>query len=295
MAQTIAEIKKQMTDMYVSDESIIAAYNLDSTKTFEQQFSIVSLESIFFYIMAYMCWVQQMLFDTLVTDTNDALALKKPHTLRYYSAEAKKFQYGFPLNEDRGDFDNTGYTEDQIAASKVVSYAAVVEQQNAFGRVYLRMKVAHDNGDDLEPLDAAKFIAFCEWFLNTRRDAGVKMEFVNRPADLLKQKWVVYYDPLILSNTGARLDGSNSTPVQDAIKNYLRNLPFNGIYVPTYHIDAVQKVQGVVIPQLMECEATFGSQPFTAINDMYTPDAGYLRFATDDDLVIEFIPQNAIQ
>ncbi|MCW3088940.1 MAG: hypothetical protein JWP81_9 [Ferruginibacter sp.] len=296
MASSIDEIKKLMTDVFISKPAVIAAYNLDVTKTFEQQFSVVSIESIIFYIVAFCCFVQQTLFDKSVTDTNTALATKKPHRLQFYAEQAKTFQFGFPLLADKSGFDNTGYTTDEIEASKVVDYSAVVEQENQFGRVFLRMKLAHDNGTDLEPLAVGQFTAFIAWFKSTQRDGGVKMEFVNQPADDLKQSWTIFYDPLILSDTGARLDGSDNQPVQNAIKGYLKNLPFNGVYAPTYHTDAVQLVPGVVIPQLRTCSARYGSLPFAAVNDFYTPDSGYLRFAnTVTDLVIEFIAQTPIK
>lgn len=296
MASSIQEIKKTMTDKFISYDSVVTAYSLEAGKTFEQQFSIVSIESILFYIVAFCCWLQQSLFDKTVIDTNAALALKKPHRLEFYSEQAKTFQYGFPLLPDNSGFDNSGYTTDEIEQSKVVDYSAVVEQENQFGRVFLRMKVAHDNGIDLEPLTTSQFTAFITWFKATQRDGGVKMEFVNQPADDLKQKWTIYYDPLILSGTGARRDGSSNEPVQDAIKDYLKNLPFNGVYVPTYHIDAVQAVPGVVIPQLRNCTARYGTLPFTDVNDLYIPDAGYLRFANPStDLEIEFIAQNRIK
>lgn len=296
MANSIAEIKKLMTDKFISNANVIALYNLEAGKTFEQQFSVVSIESILFFIIAFCCHVQQTLFDKSVTDTDAALATKKPHRLQFYAEQAKLFQFGFPLVSDKSRFDNTGYTADEIEASKVIDYSAVVEQENQFGRVSLQMKIAHDNGTDLEPVAAGAYDAFISWFKSTQRDGGVKMEFVNQQADELKQQWTIFYDPLILSNTGARLDGSDNQPVQNAIKKYLKNLPFNGVYAPTYHIDAVQVVPGVVIPQLRACSARYGTLPFSAVNDLYTPDAGYLRFANPaTDLVIEFIAQNPIK
>ncbi len=262
MAQTVAEIKKGMTDQFIADENIVTAYNLAAGKTFEDQFSVVSIESIFFYVVAFCCWLQQVLFDTLQADNLSALALKKPHTLRWYSEQAKLYQYGFPLTEDHSSFDNSGYTEEAIAASKVVSYAAVIEQSDVNGRIYLRMKLAHDNGEDLEQLSSDELTAFKEWFNSYQKDAGVKLQIDSLPADNLRQTWTIFYDPLILDSTGSRLDGTGNTPVQDAIKGYLKNLPFNGVYVPTYHIDAVQAVEGVVIPQLQTVEAKYGNLAF---------------------------------
>ncbi len=107
--------------------------------------------------------------------------------------------------------------------------------------------------------------------------------------------WKVYYDPLVLSSTGARLDGSDNEPVKTAIKKYLENLPFNGTYVLAYHIDFVQKIDGVIIPHIVSAAARYGTLDFNSINVLYEPDAGYLRFATDSDLQIEYIAHSVIQ
>jgi hypothetical protein len=72
-------------------------------------------------------------------------------------------------------------------------------------------------------------------------------------------------------------------------------MPFNGLFVRTLHVDAVQKVEGIVNAVLDESFATYGNLPLTNIDVEYNPDAGYLRFLDDADLVIIRIPHNAIQ
>jgi hypothetical protein len=39
----------------------------------------------------------------------------------------------------------------------------------------------------------------------------------------------IYYNALVLDGTGARLDGTEATPVQDAGTAFLNALPFNGL------------------------------------------------------------------
>lgn len=46
---TIAEIKKQITDHFISDPTIVQKYKLQTDKTFDDQFSTVSLENIIFF------------------------------------------------------------------------------------------------------------------------------------------------------------------------------------------------------------------------------------------------------
>jgi hypothetical protein len=207
---------------------------------------------------------------------------------------AVAFQYGFSLLPDDDKFDNTGHTDDEIEESKVVDYAAVIEQNDSFGRVFLRIKLAHDNGDDLEPLTADELTSFTE-YMKRIKDAGIRLQIDSLPPDSIRQTWNIYYDPLILKADGSRITDDEPTPVQDVIKDYLKNLPFNGIYAPQYHVDAVQAVSGVVLCDIVSNETKYGLYEFTQVGTTYVPDAGYLRFESDDDLVINFIPQSPIK
>ena len=52
MARTIREIKDEITSTFISQEPIRTAYGLDPTKSFDKQFSPVSVESVMFYVVA---------------------------------------------------------------------------------------------------------------------------------------------------------------------------------------------------------------------------------------------------
>ncbi|MBU7577076.1 MAG: hypothetical protein KAF40_03350 [Flavihumibacter sp.] len=285
MARTIAQINDEILSAVQAD--VVLGPLLTST-------SATALFGLFSYIVASAIWTVEKLQDTFKLEVLDIISRLKPHTRKWYVEKALAFQYGFNLLPDSDLFDNTGYTTDQINDSKVVDYAAVVIQENPFGRRFLRMKLATTVGTDLGPLDAGVLVAIRSYF-DRVADAGVKLQIESLPADSLKQRWKIYYDPLILTNTGGRVDGSSSDPVGDAIRGYLKNLPFNGTFVPTYHIDAVQQVEGVVIPQMLECFATYGALPYNTVAEKYEPDAGYLRFIDPTDLVIEYEPLNAIE
>jgi len=288
MARSIADIQKQITDTWVAN---LAAIDIDIDPT---TWSVVNLMRLFIYTIAFCTNVLEQLFDLFKTDVNVQIANLTPHTARWYANKAKAFQYGFNLLPDSDLFDNTGKTDDEIAASMVVKYAAVVELVNQYGRVSLRIKVAGTDGKDLIQLPDDVMTAF-RAYMELIKDAGVKLQIDSLPPDSIKQTYRVFYDPLILSATGTRLDGSDDTPVQDAIKAFLINLPFNGIYVIQYNIDAIQDVEGVVTLDMDLCQTQYGEFPFTGVDTIYTPDAGYLRFASDDDLVITWVPQAAIK
>ena len=48
MARSISDIKNGMTAAFAKERAVVTAYGLDTRKTFDQQFSIVSIENVLF-------------------------------------------------------------------------------------------------------------------------------------------------------------------------------------------------------------------------------------------------------
>ena len=103
-----------------------------------------------------------------------------------------------------------------------------------------------------------------------------RLQLTSGSADTLRLAVNIFYDPLVLTASGARLDGTAATPVQDAVNAFLDNLPFNGLFVLNNLIAALQAIDGVVIGQVVSAQASYASLPFTLITVEYTPDAGYM-------------------
>jgi len=295
MARTIDEIKKEITDNFIQNDTVKNHYELEDGKTFDEQFSAVSIENILFSVIAICLWTLEKLFDLHKEEVLTIIKEMKPHSLRWYANKAKAFQYGDELREDEDFYDNTGKTSEQVAYSKIVAYAAVVEQDRG-----LRIKVAKTNGNQLAPLTQGlvgegsnELQAFKE-YMKRIKDAGVRLLITTGEADKLKLKLKVFYNPLILNVNGQRLDGTDSEPVQNAVRNYLKNLPFNGYVVQAYLIDALQKVEGVVVPVIQQIETKYGDLDFTQMDEIYNPDAGYMVIDEEDFEPIEFIPQTVI-
>lgn len=287
----ISDIKKTITDAFIANETIRSQYDIKEGKSFEDQFSTVSIESIIFYVVATAIWALESLFDLHKSEVEETIANKNPHTTRWYANLAKLFQYGFNLLNDKGEFDNEGKTPDEIKASKIVSYSAVVRQRHQ-NRVLLTIKVAKDNGSELAPLAPGELAAFVE-YMDRVQDAGDNMEIISREADSLRLNLAIYYNPLVLDNQGRRLDGASMSPVADAIRNYLKALPFNGELVLAYLTDALQKVDGVVIPDINTAEYQYGNTGWLPLVVKYQPLSGYFKI-TDENLVITYIAQTDI-
>lgn len=288
MARSISEWQQSITAIYVS---AMADVGLTINP---QVWSRVNLQRLFIFVFASSAFILESLFDALRLEIDAKIKELKPHSERWYAGKVKQYQHGFSLVPESDFYDNAGVSESALEASRVVKYAAVIEQMNAFGRVFLRIKLATEDGADLAPLSAEQLAGVRE-FMKRVKDAGVALQIDSLPPDNLKMQWDIRYDPLVLNGNGGRLDGTNSDPVGEAIRAYLKNLPFNGTFVLAYITDAVQKVEGVVIPTVTGAQVKYGNREYESIQVKYDPDAGYLRIYDPADLQITYIPQSVIQ
>lgn len=288
---TIAEFKKLMTDYYTGNDTVIATYGLSSDLTFEDQFSAVSLENIIFSDVATAMFVMQELFDQFKIDISAILNAQLSGTVNWYAYKAMLFQYGMELVPETDSYDNTGLTSEQITAMRVVKYAAAVESKD---KSILYVKVATDDGNGVrQPLSSTQLTAFKQ-YLNDVQYAGVRIIVINDPADEMKLQIDIYYDPLVLDETGIRLDGTSNTPVQDAIRNYLANLPFNGTYTNQGLVDTLQLIYGVRIAEIKSVASRYGAYTeFTEINAREIAHAGYYQIS-DANLNLNFIADEEV-
>lgn len=233
--------------------------------------SAVALFRLIAGIVGWFGWTIDSLHDTFKIEVDEIIATKKPHSERWYAVKALAFQLGFALDWESDVYDNTGVSEDLVEASKIIKYAAVREQVRG-----LRIKVAKLVGTDLGPLSNVELDAFTQ-YMRVIKDAGVKLFISSTVADQLLLGLVIRYDPLVLNSNGARLDGVTATPVKDAIIEFLKNLPFNGVFSVQKLIDAIQNVEGVIDVAITAVQTKYGLLPFTTVNISVIPDSGYLR------------------
>ena len=285
MARTVAEIKKEISDKFITNETIIRLYGIDTSRTFEQQFSAVSLESILFYVVAFSIWFVENLFDVHRAEVQTIISTMKPHTARWYAEKSRVFQFGFDLQPDSDQFDNTGRTEAEIAVSKIIEYAAVIEQDNQ-----IRIKVAKIAGNDLAPLTVPELSAFSS-YINRVKDAGIAIELLTDDAEQLRLGLTIFYNPLVIGSDGKRIDGTSDTPVPDAVRNYLANIEFDGTFVIAHLVDDLQSVEGVVIPHVVLCQYKYGVLDWIDIDVYRRPLSGYMRIS-DNNLLITYTPRN---
>lgn len=282
---TTEDIYNRMTGAYISDDNIKAKYGLVEGKTFNEQFSIVSVERIVFFTISVVMAFVFRAFDKLNIDVEKLLREKKAHSPNWYASMAKLFQYGYDLIPDTDTYDNSNLTDEQIEQSRIVKFAAARSKKN---KSILYLKVATGSNEAKQPLSANQLAAF-KSYIQLIQDGGVNIQIINDPADEIYIEMDVYFNPLILDRYGKRLDGSSDTPVQDAIKYYVHNLQFNGMYINAQLIDAVQAVYGVEFPEPKRVASRYGAYAdFSEIDGKEVANSGYY-IVKDENLKLNFI------
>ncbi len=252
MVRSLNDIKLAITKSFLASETLVKIYGLDQNKTFEEQFSKVSFESVCFDIVAIAIYVFENILDKHYSDVTQKLTEEKSHTARWYRSKALAFQFGFDLVVDSDEFNNDGYTAEQIDNSKIVKYAAVVESESDSRLI---VKIAGETDGELNRLNEQQVASF-KTYMQEVRDAGVKLTVINYEADKLFLDLQINYDPLVLSSNGQHLINANF-PVVDAIKAYMKELPFNGELVLAHLVDKLQQVEGVLIPTIMSASTSW--------------------------------------
>lgn len=282
MARTLEEIREKMSAQIMNLPVLVKTLGLDSSKKFEEQVSSVNLIKLLLDVVAAGIYFHEQVFERDKAEMIALLQTKRPHQLQWYRDKALVFQYGpsyasedmrnlFP---DTDEFDNTDIEgtnpEAVIERERIVKYAAAVERG---GRVYI--KVAKGEDDAREPL-APQEVKAVEKYFSKIKDAGVIVEIVSRKADELSLALDIYYDPMILDEAGNRLDGEGQDTVRETIKKFVQNLPFDGVYKNSALIDRLQKLPGVVIPEIRSAEYRYGTN-WLAIDAKVQPDSGYFK------------------
>lgn len=273
----LKEIKNAMTATFVGNETVQLLYGLNPANTFEQEFSIYSIENIFFDIFAYAIWTLESLFYILKNQIDALIVANKHGKLEWYINTALNYQHGFEI-DDFGDYINGDATPEQIAASKIVANVAF-EKTVINGHGVIRSKVVKLENDEYVKLSPSELAGY-HAYINKKTLFGLAVISISRDHDTLKVAMKIWYDPLVLDSTGARRDGTDNAPVVTAIERYLKSLKFNGEFIGARLIDEVKTVQGVEIPKLVNAYASRFSvveQLPQPIDEIYQTFAGYMK------------------
>ncbi len=238
MARTIQQIKAAMTQEFMTDNVIRERYGITGDATFDGTFSAVSLENIWFSIVASAIWVLESIYDVFRADVDEKIAGAVVASIPWYHKVALDFQYGDSLVFDEKTQQFVYPTVDPT--KQVVKFAAC---RDVGGGVYV-LAAAADSAGNPVALSAGVLSAF-ESYLKQRKPAGVILEVGSFDPDLVRVNMTVEYDPQVINASGQLIADTSIKPVEAAINDYLHDIVFGGVLNKTKLVDAVQAAPGV--------------------------------------------------
>lgn len=240
--------------------------------------SKVSVWGNIVWIVAYAIDVLRQIFEKHKAEMEMLLLTQKQHKAMDVRRRLLNFQLGFSLIPETDEYDNTGYTEQEIEASKIIKYAAVTDSNDQKGVV---CKIATEVNGELTPIGDNDVDAVLS-YIREIKPAGVPYRVVNFPPDLLSISIRIFRDPLILDKNGVhRIEGTE--PVKESLKAFMKELPFNGELVLQSLQDKLQDTPGVKIAQIDYAasawidgtSSNYGN--YVAIDVKKIPESGYFK------------------
>lgn len=298
MARSINEIQQTVLNAQASVQELSALEVLTEQEQAITDITSVSKLSIWrnaVYSFAVAVWHLERLWDIFKQETETRIAETRPHTMDWYRQMGLNYLHGVPLVPGTDYYDTSGLTAEQIAQAKIIANAACIKEI-LYGAGRLRFKVVKLVNGEYVPLNNDELTGFTT-YMNEVSDAGTLVVCTTGPADMLRIELDVYYNPTVLNSYGQRLDGTDATPVQSAIKNYLKSLRFNGSFIKTKLVNELEAVEGVFYPEIKNAWSKYGAYGYDTtgvanvglIDVIRIADAGHMML--DEDLLnINWIP-----
>lgn len=253
MGRSKTQIKSEITTPFMANEKLATDYGFAVGASFDAEFSLVSLENIIFEIVALAIFIHELFFDQHAKEIDERLANEKAGTLPWYRTMALRFQYGFDLVTDEDYFDNGTATPEQIAVSKIIKYAAVNEAADT-SRVIL--KIAGEVDGVLSNFTNPSQVEAIEHYVEEFRVAGVPVTIINYLPDRLYLNIQIKRDALVLDQTGMSILNANY-PINEALKEFMKELKFNGELMLSALTDKLQLVPGVLDATIVSAQSAW--------------------------------------
>ena len=238
MARTIEDISRGIKESFVANATLAEAYNLQAGLTFDEQFSKLSVESVMIFIISSAIWTLESLWDIFRSDVDTRIENNYTTSIPWYFTKAVEFQLGddliFDVNKYAYGYKNIDETK------RIVKYVAIREFKAENGVMFLKI---YYSGANKAAIPVEHQVAF-EQYIKLIGAAGMHYEFVTQDPDPIRLKLRVYYDPLLLDNTGLRLSGGG-TPVKEAIEAYLSSITYGGVFYASKVVDMIQRAEGI--------------------------------------------------
>jgi len=235
--RTLTDILNATRQKWIDNVTLQNIYSLDASKTWDEQFSDVALESIITYVFSYCVWI----FENIVYDKADEVVAtiesNALFSIPWYSTLAKAFQLGDELVYNPETYRCDYATVDE--SKQIIKFTAIRERQIE-GVTKLQVFATKANKIALTADELAAFSSY----ITNKGAAGTHFQFISLTPDQLIINADVYYNPQVLSSAGLKLtDGTK--PVELAIADYLNTIVYAGIFNRAKLTDKIQAADGI--------------------------------------------------
>lgn len=237
MARSIEEISANMKNLFVSDKTIQEAYGLTPGKSFDEQFSKVSIESILIYVSSSCSWLLEQLWNAFSAETEQKVNDSYVTSFPWYHRKALEFQAGDNLIFDEKTYSFKYETTDNN--KQIVKNVAVREVTD---EGVTKLKIYFSDSQK-QPITGDNRTAF-EAYIREIGAAGTHYQFISNAPDPIRVHLHIYYDPLVIDSSGTRMDGGGK-PVEEAVEKYLNSLEYGGTFYSSKLVDKIQETIGV--------------------------------------------------
>lgn len=267
MARSVQEIKNEMARGFMRNPDAAAVYGFQPGSSFDSAFPAASVENILLYVWAVAAWAVEQLLDLHRSEVGDLVESLIPHRPKWYRDKALAFIPGLPLDGDSDRYATDGMTDEELDGMRVVRHAVATESADTG---LLTIKVAGERDGERVPL-SPEHERLLGRYLSEVKDAGVRIAVVNMEPDTFSCEADVYYDPLLFPD-------NVRSACEEAVREYVANLPFDGEYSNMALVDCLQRVDGVVIAELLDSRSLSAADGASVrINARCVPAAGYFK------------------
>jgi hypothetical protein len=262
----------------ISSNEVLSAYLTSN--------SMYAIYRLFTFIIAAAIFIFESFLDQHNKEVDDKLANQRYGTEPWYRDMALLFQYGFSLVQDKDYFINEGFTDEEIEASKIIKYAAVNQAENSSRLI---IKIAGEVDGELSDFENLDQVEAIENFFKRIKVAGTDITIINYKADQLYLNMQIKRDPLILNSEGMSILNANY-PVNEALKEFMKELKFNGELRLSALVDKIQLIPGVLDATLLNAQSSwidpevdgYGSPQPIFISKI--AESGYFKIVTFDNI-----------
>lgn len=225
--------------------------------------SLTAIWRLWAYVIAVVIHSFERLQDVFKAEVQTIIDSRRIGTLAWYVSTAKDFQQGDSLTEfSSGDY---GYSIIDDTKKIVARASAKVESGE------IKLKVAKEVSGDAVALSAGEKLQF-QSYMELVKFAGVTIDYISLNADALNVNLDIYYD-------GIYATADINTAVQNAIKTFLKAIPFDGVLKKNALIEAIRDVVGVTDVVFNTIQAVQGMTT-TSVGREYDCIAGYINLGT---------------